>query len=365
MPKDNSKLRHNNKLSLRETKQSLSILSVVVSLLHLFFFVFFLYHSYMIMAVYNFVVVFIYIFCYILVIRFDFIVAITIALLEILIQTVLASYCLGNDWGFYLYNFIAIIPAIFQYKQEDLVKPKKFGKISFLIILDMISFYAAYYFHIDHTPVYMTKEGQAAFFYILNSGFSFLVLMIIGYMVMKSAFSIAKTTLMDNKRLNSMASTDPLTGLLNRRSMSAKLEEFYERFEKEGSQFSILMLDVDYFKKINDTYGHAIGDKVLVNMSVLIKAQLRYGDFASRWGGEEFLVVLADAGKGEALSVAERIRLNISETPTVLDNGISIAYHVTIGVATVSSGIDIEDIINEADKKLYHGKKTGRNRVVV
>lgn len=120
-----------------------------------------------------------------------------------------------------------------------------------------------------------------------------------------------------------------------------------------------------FFKKINDNYGHSVGDKVLVNLSGVIKSKLRYGDYAGRWGGEEFLVVLSDAGKGEAVSVAERIRIAIMETPTVLQDGRAVNCQVTIGVATITSGMTVDEVISEADKKLYLGKKSGRNRVKV
>lgn len=365
MPKNKQRLKYNNKLSARETRQSFALLSVGISLLHLFFFIFFLFNSYTVMAVYNFITVFIYILCCVLVFRYQFTVAVTLTLFEILIQTILSSYFLGNSWGFYLYNFIAIIPAIFQSNQEDLLTPKKFGKLYFLIIMDMISFYIAYYISLTHEPVYKISANQDRFLFLVNSVVSFLSLMVIGYMVIKSAFSIAKSTLIDNKRLNSMASTDHLTGLLNRRSMGDKLSALYQRFEKEGSPFSVLMLDVDFFKKINDTYGHATGDKVLINISNIIKEGLRYGDSGSRWGGEEFLIALSEVGKGEALSVAERIRIAIANTPTILEDETVIECKVTIGVATIRSGVGIEELISEADKKLYLGKKSGRNRVVV
>lgn len=365
MEKNSSGLNSDPKITQTETKRFLGLLSVAVGLLHVFFFSFFLYHSYTVMAFYNLAISFVYLLCFFLVFKNRFLIAITIALIEILIQTFLASYFLGNAWGFYLYNFIAIITAIFQSNQEELIKHRKFGKLFFLIAIDMISFYLSYYLGMVHVPIYQTKANHSFVFYILNSGFSFVVLMLIGFMVIQSAFSVAKSTLMDNKRLNSIASTDPLTNIMNRRSMSDKLEEFYESFERAGTPFSILMLDVDYFKRINDTYGHAAGDKVLIDLSKLIKEQLRFGDFVSRWGGEEFLTVLSGAGKGEALSVAERIRLTIAETPTVLEDGTVISYQVTIGISTVASGLELEELISEADKKLYIGKKSGRNRVVV
>lgn len=100
MPKNKQRLKYNNKLSARETRQSFALLSVGISLLHLFFFIFFLFNSYTVMAVYNFITVFIYILCCVLVFRYQFTVAVTLTLFEILIQTILSSYFLGNSWAF-------------------------------------------------------------------------------------------------------------------------------------------------------------------------------------------------------------------------------------------------------------------------
>lgn len=359
----NSKL--NSGLSSKEARLSLILLSFFIAIVHLFYFGYFLIRNFHAMAIYNFFAVLVYVLCHVFIKKCKFPVAIYLTLTEILIQTILVSYFLGNESGFYLFNLIALIPVLFHNNENNLLVPQKLGKLFFAILLDIVSFYLAYFIYLNCTPVYHMKESEIQFFYLINSGIAFIALLTMGYLGMKSAFNIAKSTLIDNERLNSIANTDPLTQLLNRRSMNERLLSFYRKFEKEGVPFSVLMLDVDFFKKINDNYGHSVGDQVLVNLSNVIKSQLRYGDYAGRWGGEEFLVVLSSAGKGEAVSVAERIRVAIMETSTVLQDGREVNCQVTIGVATITSGMTVDEVISEADKKLYLGKQSGRNRVMV
>lgn len=365
MVRPNHNLKLNTGLSSKEARLSLILLSFFIALVHLFYFGYFLIRHFHAIAIYNFFAVVVYILCHVFVKKCKFPVAIYLTLTEILIQTVLVAYFLGNESGFYLFNLIVIIPILFHNNENNLLGSQKLGKLFFAILLDMVSFYLAYFIHLNYVPVYCIKENEIQLFYLINSGIAFIALLIMGYLGMKSAFNIAKSTLIDNRRLNSIASTDSLTRLLNRRSMNERLSDFYIKFEQEGVPFSVLMLDVDFFKQINDNYGHSVGDKVLVNLSDVIKSKLRYGDYASRWGGEEFLVALSAAGKGEALSVAERIRVAIMETPTVLQDGRTVNCRVTIGVATIASGMTVEKVIGEADEKLYLGKKSGRNRVVV
>lgn len=160
---------------------------------------------------------------------------------------------------------------------------------------------------------------------------------------------------------------DPLTGLANRRMMSIALDESFARAKRLERSFSVVMLDLDYFKKYNDSHGHAAGDKLLANVAGIIQSETREIDLAVRYGGEEFLIILPEAGSPEAVAVAERIRQRVMETPFPPRVG-SEPAHVTIspGVATYDRSMaGADQLVEMADRAMYEAKRKGRNRVEV
>ncbi len=162
------------------------------------------------------------------------------------------------------------------------------------------------------------------------------------------------------------AATDPLTGLANRRVFDARLQEEFRRLQPSGQPCCVLMLDVDHFKRINDRYGHAAGDAVLVRLAEILKGQLRGFDLVARYGGEEFVVLLPATDSAAARAVAERIRRAVAGTAFVLPDGRELVVAVSIGLACYpecASGI--EEMLLRADQALYTAKATGRNRVVL
>jgi diguanylate cyclase (GGDEF)-like protein/PAS domain S-box-containing protein len=153
---------------------------------------------------------------------------------------------------------------------------------------------------------------------------------------------------------------DALTGLSNRLAATEALRSEYARMMRTKSPYAVLMLDVDFFKKVNDAYGHAIGDEVLRLVASTIRSNLRVNDVVSRFGGEEFLVLLPSTSLEQAVHVAEKIRAAIAATP-----------HQTAGQVTISIGVAVADpeqgdeeaAVKEADDQLYEAKRSGRNRV--
>ncbi|MEZ5938105.1 MAG: PleD family two-component system response regulator [Hyphomonadaceae bacterium] len=158
--------------------------------------------------------------------------------------------------------------------------------------------------------------------------------------------------------------TDQLTGLHNRRYMRAQLEQFVKRANMGGQGVSVLMVDIDHFKRINDVYGHGAGDDVLREFGRRMREHVRPTDLACRYGGEEFVIIMPDTAPGFASSAAERLRQTVAETPFLIGDGDSLAVTMSGGVATIVPPDETVDaLLKRADEALYAAKSAGRNRV--
>ncbi len=160
------------------------------------------------------------------------------------------------------------------------------------------------------------------------------------------------------------AQTDPLTGTLNRLGLNKGFEREIELARRNNDDLSILVVDIDHFKKINDTYGHDFGDTILKKISTHIKSFIRTTDVFARFGGEEFVVLLNNTNRCGALLLAERIRQQIEQTAVMFKNK-KVFYTASIGVATLNDNDDRSGLFNRADKALYEAKENGRNRVAL
>ncbi len=161
-----------------------------------------------------------------------------------------------------------------------------------------------------------------------------------------------------------MASRDALTGVLNRRRIEEEAVRLRARCMRTGETLAIMMIDIDFFKSINDRYGHPVGDKVLCAVADIAQKSIRAEDYFARYGGEEFCMLLTSTNENEALDLAERLRLAFAEfTLTVGKERLNIT--VSIGVADSSLiGLEFSDLVAAADRALYCAKESGRNRVV-
>lgn len=159
-----------------------------------------------------------------------------------------------------------------------------------------------------------------------------------------------------------MTAHDPLTGLHDRHDLEAQLRQMAGAARRHGFPLSILMLDIDHFKAVNDTFGHAGGDAVLRAFAVRLPANLRAEDVVGRWGGEEFLVLLPFTGVGGAAVVAERIRATVADQSLGVLSGVA-PVTVSVGCAT-GTGEDPEALLRDAGAALYEAKQSGRNRVI-
>ncbi len=195
---------------------------------------------------------------------------------------------------------------------------------------------------------------------------AFILIMIILGMVarQKKKLTIAYQTIAE------MAVTDDLTRMYNRRHFHSSLDQEISRAKRYGHPVSLLMLDIDYFKRVNDTYGHQTGDKVLIGVADTVKSAIRENDIAARYGGEEIAIILPETAITGAVKCAEKIRKNIQEKKCRTETGSTVNITVSIGVSSIHPMVDREmkdeanGILKMADEALYMAKAAGRNTVV-
>lgn len=161
-----------------------------------------------------------------------------------------------------------------------------------------------------------------------------------------------------NKKLLKLSITDNLTGLFNRGKMDQVLVEFKSSKDRYDANTSIILLDVDLFKNINDSFGHPVGDSVLIKISQLLKGNIRQSDYAGRWGGEEFLIVCPNIGQQEAYNLAEKLRDKIRNYDFQGADRVT----VSAGITEFSQELNIQKTISNADSALYKSKQQGRDQ---
>lgn len=169
-------------------------------------------------------------------------------------------------------------------------------------------------------------------------------------------------TVTDVQYLTQMAMHDALTGAWNRRWFDHWLCEEINRAERYSRSLSLIMLDLDLFKVVNDTHGHPAGDTVLKEVANQCLSIIRTTDTLSRFGGEEFCVLMPETSSEAACGLAERLRAGV-ESLEIMHNEIKLGITVSLGVAVFSPGMDAETMLHHADESLYHAKRNGRNRV--
>lgn len=186
-------------------------------------------------------------------------------------------------------------------------------------------------------------------------------------LVLFFTYRLMRRIIVARSLIERMALQDELTGLFSRRHLMSRFDEEFERAKRRGNRLSCIMLDIDHFKTINDSFGHLAGDAILKEIAELLRTSARAYDICGRYGGEEFLIVLPDTGAEEAVQVAERTRAAIKEffvSTTVLE--VRYAVTVSFGVtALADSDSSIRQMIKRADDALYQAKREGRDRVAL
>ncbi len=214
--------------------------------------------------------------------------------------------------------------------------------IIFIMVFTMTYFYLP-----------LTLEYFVMHCFWMSAAFSFGFLG--AYLIEKSN----RAVFVNQEKLKKLAVTDRLTGLYNRAKLDEMLQEELNRSQRYNQQFGLVMMDFDYFKSINDTYGHQVGDEALIEIAKLITEHLRSTDKAVRWGGEEFIIIYLETDHEKVLSLAEKLRQTI-ETHIFKTVGQRTA---SLGVTLYKDGDTIDTIIKRADKALYRAKENGRNRI--
>lgn len=345
-------------------QRKLSFIASALTVFHLLMAIaFFLLHIYSLMILNIFSVIFYTSIVFGLIRKERYVVALMLSFLEISHASFVTTVCLGMDTGFSAY-LIAMITSAFYFSSvfDDL---KKKDAVPFFLSITFISFYLITYILMQKIqPLFELPNKNWVFaFYISNHLISFIMMIVFSYLFVWENKCSQQILAKKNEQLDELAHKDPLTHLLNRRSMNILMLESMDALKRNGKRFSLILCDIDDFKKVNDTYGHDAGDFVLIAISNIITQSVRSDDAVCRWGGEEILILINDPVETASMT-AERIRKKIEDYVTYYEDQ-EIKITMTFGISESIPGYKIENLIQQADDKLYLGKKSGKNTVVV
>ena len=233
------------------------------------------------------------------------------------------------------------------------------SKILFASAMCALRIVLFYVYH-KRTPILEVSSMEGSALQILNTITIFFCISVIAFICSKDSQELEGKLVEYNNQLQRQANTDALTGLFNRRKAMTYIEEVVRHSEKG---FSLCICDIDFFKKVNDNYGHDFGDRVLEEVSAVFREEMQGKDMAARWGGEEFLLLFPDLNGDEAYIRLEQIRKRIKDTVVEL-NGQKVRVTMTYGLAEYDFAGGIDGTIKEADEKLYMGKEKGRDIII-
>ncbi len=314
------------------------------------------------MVAYNVLIIPFYTFMYNNVKKERYLLTYLLSFCEILVQIVLGTLMVGWNAGFILYIFAIVTVSYYMLMAVSNMREKLYLP-PLVTVICFIAYLMLYLYAHDHKPYIVISEGAVQAFYIFNAFVVFMFLGALSYCFILEIINSQNVLTVQNQNLEHIAGVDPLTGLLNRRCMEEFLEEAMAKAKQKGALFSLIMGDVDNFKKINDTYGHDCGDQALVHVAEIMKRCVRDGDAICRWGGEEFLILI-QGNMDIAAVVGERIRALVEEEVITYKEK-EIPFTITFGVSTYVPGYRMEKLIQKADEHLYNGKQSGKNKVVI
>lgn len=282
--------------------------------------------------------------------------------IEVVAHIILCTVRVGNDWGFSYFIFSMISIIFYTVLTFSGFKRKEVACIVYAIVY--LTSFAANYLVAEFTkPMAHYSASWRRAFAFINIAFSFLFIVISMILIEWDVVHNTKTMASKNNQLDEMANRDPLTKLFNRRHMNECLQHKLDELQRYGKVFGIIMGDIDNFKSVNDTYGHDMGDEVLVAVAEALNQSIRDQDVVCRWGGEEFLIAI-NGNKAITVEVAERMRKSVSDLEIDVGNDRILKITMTFGVTESITGYSIDKLVSIADDNLYKGKTSGKNKVV-
>ncbi|MDD6327703.1 MAG: GGDEF domain-containing protein [Eubacteriales bacterium] len=268
---------------------------------------------------------------------------------------ILYVYTLGWDCGVQHFIFVILILNFVVGQNSNSIK------ILYAIFLCCLRI-GLYTFNKIHISIFTLTATSGAFMQIINTIFIFILMTVIVVISNSESIAMEQKLTTYNEHIRKMALIDPLTNLYNRRAITDKLEKLTSKQHYEHNLLSIALGDIDFFKKVNDTYGHDAGDAVLVFVAEQLLAMIRPYGYVSRWGGEEFLLVFKNSNGDDAYTILNNFRHSLKKMQIPYKDEI-IHITMTFGLEEYDDNLGIDKTISNADKKLYKGKENGRNCV--
>lgn len=284
----------------------------------------------------------------------------TIAYFEIVLHGICATITLGWDYGFAMY-LVCVVPLTFYLSFKKLITPMIMCLTTIILFIGLKYVTKSSWYE----PFLVTDLSIPAIttIYIANTVISFIMLVVLSLIYNISSKRGQKAMQEKNQQLFELAYTDTLTKLNNRRSMFYLMQTALVGSKEQNSSFSIVLSDIDDFKKVNDFYGHNAGDLVLSEVGRVVNESLPQGASACRWGGEEILVLLPTFNSKDAINYAEKLRTTIEKLEFNYQEQ-SFGITMTFGICENSGQLSLDKMISNADKNLYKGKSQGKNCVV-
>lgn len=282
---------------------------------------------------------------------------------EVIFHSFLCCYILGWNYGFALY-LLALIPVVFYLvtTTKDFKHPNATTMGASLVIVICFVFIKLFTDRPD--PLYILEVSPVfiKIVYCINCCMAFSLQLTFSLQYTLEIQRFKENLEHEKDVLDNIAKKDPLTNLLNRRAMEPHLDMAISLAETKENLFCLILCDIDDFKKVNDVYGHAVGDLVLKEVANTFLTNLRTDDVVCRWGGEEFLILIPNR-LDITIQLAERLREQVAQLSFPIDKGF-FSITMTFGVSEYISGYRIEKLIKIADDNLYRGKNNGKNQVV-
>lgn len=273
--------------------------------------------------------------------------AVYIGMLEMMIHVPLIVWVIGTDYGAQMILWAAIAMATLNTSR----KPWLTSLVGILVVVQLVLIYAIFPTQTNIQPY----QGHENLIFVLMNAMTAAPLMFV-------LFRLKAIQIKQSKRLTKQIYNDELTGLHNRHFVYELLDYELEMMKKSRSPFCLCFADVDNFKTVNDTHGHLVGDEVLIGIADVLRDNLRKSDVVSRWGGEEFVIILPRCDIQQAPLAIEKVKQALSEQTL---SSKSLAITMSFGIVKLSNDEPLEQILKRADDLLYVAKNNGRNRIEV